>query len=314
MHRKICLIIISIFMVSNGHGETDAEARARILRQYGNSTQYENVIDTQNTKSLKRKLKNIQRKLKEPLVNDPKLYRSLNVIEKERYIKRRKKEREDMSSFLLKHHHLLEKEAQNKILAQKKKKEILESEQTVYDNQPGEIIVERGSVTNLEQVKKIAEQNKIKLDDNVFTGLLKGESKSALAEMLNSNPFEEMSLDQVKQMILIRTEGSRLNNWLKKNPVRLEAFAELVKDEKALPSLIEILNKSDKLTKYAMGCVFIFLVGIFINLKNSDKSMIKKIILKLSVTVATLGCNVLLFYFVFKDEVSPAWNIIKKAI
>lgn len=309
------LRLILIIVLSNSSFASDDAEREKILNKYGSKAQYDSVINTQRDEQIKRKLKSIRIRLKEPLIENPEQFKTMNELEKERYLDQRKRKREELSGYLLKHHHLLEKEEQEVIEANEKKRQLIEKNTTAKSielDQIDKMIEEYKKDFQQDDLEKKIEE--IKLDPNMMTKLLGEKSKLKATQMLKGNPLSKMSREQIKAVIMERTAGSFLNKWLRKNPKAFEVAIEVAKDEKALPSLISIMNRPDQMKKYGIGAIFLFVVAFLLNLKNSDMGLGKKILIKLGVMFVTMGANLYLFYYLFKKELTPALDAIFRVL
>ena len=308
MHKLKCFSLFYFITFLCFAQDSDNQVKQRILKEYGNVNQYQRVINAQNERQIKIKLKSYQKRLKEPLIENPSAFERLNVIDKERYIKNRKELREKMSAYILKHHHLLEEEKQQEILAEKKKKELVKKGPKTIELPSS--LLDNNEVAS-EELKKSLKEFKT-LDQNMFTNLLGKDSKNKMIDLLKNNLFSDMSEEEISRMILVRTEGKPLGRWLRNNPRVLLCLTQVLKDDKALSSLVDILNHPKTLKKYFFISLFVIFVFMFINLKLSTKSIIKKIFFKVATSLGAVGVNLFIFYLLFKEQLEPTVSIIKR--
>lgn len=307
---KNLFFIESIFLVfllssySFADNTEDDSAREKILREYGNRKQYESVVSEREDERIRIKIKTYQQRLKEPLIQNQNSFNALNPIEKERYIERRKSEQESMSQFILKHHNLVEIGPKTAIDSPSKMDEAVEN---FNDN---------GIKSNLELEQQLDKELKnlseLKITESMFTKFMSDENKNALFEMLKTNPFSAMSEAEIETMILLRTDGSLVNNFLRTNHKLRDTVVNLIKDKKATPALLSIINRPDALKKYGIACIIVVMIGFFLNLKNSKGGMLKRIFYKIFLGVITLLTNLAIFYLIFEKELTPTISIIKK--
>jgi hypothetical protein len=290
--------------------EDDQSIKDKILKQYGDRGQYESVVQSQQEEKIRIKIKTYQRRLREPLIKNPESYKQLNIVEKENYLQRRRQENEVMSRYILKHHKLLEREEQQKYLAQKKKEELLaerkkDSKPTASDIKNFDQLIENIS-------KDSSELEGVEINDSFLTSFMNENTKKAAMDLMKTNPFSAMSKGELESMILARTEGSPLNSLFKKNPKALVILVEVLQDKKAVPAMMSIINKPEQMKKYGFACIFIILIGFFINIKNSKAHFMKRVLYKIILSFSTIGCNLAVFYYLFYQEISPTVQIIKK--
>lgn len=297
--------LILVFCSFHLMAEDDSAIRDKIINKYGDRGQYEQVLENQKNDEVKRKIQNYQKRLKEPLILNRDYFQTLSPYEREQYLEKRREEKEQMSAYIFKHYQLLSESEKHHYDQISKKEE--ETSNLNLENLANDL----GKLDEL-QPKDKDMINPVKVKNSVFSNMLSGESKKKVEELLNQNPLSFVPKEEIKSMILSRTTGSRLNSFLKNNPKYLEMAIEIFQDKEALSSLASIINSPDKLKKYGFICLFVFVVGFLINLKSDGMGILKKILLKLGVTLASIVCNFVIFYYLFEKELHPTITIIKK--
>lgn len=302
------MLLLLLFLFSLAGYSDDSDERERILKKYGNKKQYNAVIKSQQDKDITRKLRIIQRKLKEPLIQNKKSFNQLSELEQERFLEQRYRKREELSAYLLKHHHLLEEEDKDIMRARADEKKLM-AKRLLSGNNSGQV-----SEKDFDDINTPKKKGIVIIESNIFSDMLEAKSKRAIVKMLHGNPFSEMSESEVREILLERTNKSRLHQWLKENPRAFDLLVDIVKDKESLPALVSIINKPNKIKKYAIGAIFLLLVTFLLNLKSTDAGFLKRLMLKLAVTFGSLGANVLLFYYLFKEELTPTLNVILRTL
>lgn len=153
------------------------------------------------------------------------------------------------------------------------------------------------------------------LNSGFLGKMMNAQMKEAAAKMMKSNPFKAMSNEQIKSMITGSLKpDSPVAKFFNNNPTVTNCLIAWIKDEKALPSFISILNQPQKM-KYLGYCVLgLFIFAFIVNLKNGGKSLLKRLALKIFLIFFTSTLNFALFYYFFKKELDPTIDVISKFI
>ncbi|MBT4793067.1 MAG: hypothetical protein HON90_15950 [Halobacteriovoraceae bacterium] len=200
------------------------------------------------------------------------------------------------------------------LLQELKDKPKTEEEPTaaVSDKTSSEGLTEQNTaLDNLTNVKLTA-GNTSPASDNFMTKMINETLKKELAKAIKKNPFSSMSSDEVKSLLLSSTKGSKVGAFLDKSPKLTLVISEVVRDKKAFPSFLSLINKPAKIKKYGIFVVVIFLVGFFLNMKNSKGSMLKRIFIKLGIMLGITFTNLLVAYFIFREEVKPTIDVVMR--
>lgn len=166
------------------------------------------------------------------------------------------------------------------------------------------LVKEHKNSPELEQ--KIKSLNK-ELDKSFVSRFLDKEMKEALGKMIAQNPFQYMSDAQAKKLLVARGGKS-----LADNPKLLSALSEWIRDKDALPKFLSIVGEGEKLKKYGLYFLVVFIVAFILNLKNSKNSILKRLIFKIMLMITTGIVNLSIFYILFKEELGPTIRIAKK--
>lgn len=145
------------------------------------------------------------------------------------------------------------------------------------------------------------------LDQSFVSRFMDQEMKDALGKMITQNPFQYLSDTQAKEMLIARGGKS-----LSDNPKLLNGLSEWLRDKEAMPRFLSIVGESEKMKKYGMYFLIVFVIAFFLNLKNSKNSILKRLVFKIMLMISTGVLNLLIFYYLFKEELSPTVRIAKK--
>ena len=150
------------------------------------------------------------------------------------------------------------------------------------------------------------------LKGSFITKMMNEQMKIAAAKMMKSNPFKDMEDEQVKGMITtVFKEGTPVKNFIDRNPKLLHATVKWIKDERAIPSFISIINKPDKMKYFGYSVLAVFICAFLINLKNSKHGLLKRIFFKMIMMVSTGVINITVFYILFQKELQPSIEVFK---
>lgn len=148
------------------------------------------------------------------------------------------------------------------------------------------------------------------IKDNFFTKMLNDNMKVAAAKMMRSNPFSSMDKEELRSMLVGRTAGTKLGNFLKNSPRLVTVLVDIAHDEKAIPSFISLINKPGKIKMYGFVVGSVFVIAFILNLFNSKSSLLKRVVNKFLIMGCAATINFGAFYFIFKQELQPTLNII----
>lgn len=166
------------------------------------------------------------------------------------------------------------------------------------------------SLANLGGMDKNGIQGKI--EESYITKFMDSASKKFLSEFLDENPFSKVPESQLRTILQSRFEGTPIGSYLKGDPKRMDFFVELVRDKQALPSFIKIVNRPDKVKKYGIIVICVFVASFIFNLFNKKGNLFQRLFRKLVVSLAAVTVNIGAFYFIFQDEIQPGLNIFFK--
>lgn len=145
------------------------------------------------------------------------------------------------------------------------------------------------------------------LDESMFGGMVSDEIKEGIAKMITDNPFQYMSDEQVKSLLV-----SKGGKSFSENPKLLSGVSEWIRDKKALPKFMAIIGEKEKLKTYGICFLVVFVVAFILNLRNGKHNIFKRLMLKLGLMITTTIVNLGVFYYLFQDNLAPTINILKK--
>jgi hypothetical protein len=165
---------------------------------------------------------------------------------------------------------------------------------------------------DLELEDKRVKPDKSKLP-GILGNILGGFKSSMIKKLLKTNPMSRMGHDQLKKMLKERFKGTKYATVLEKHETLLDIIVELIRDKKALPELVSILDKADKLLTYSYSFIGVFILAMLLNIFMFAKAgVFKRIMFKIFLTVSMPIVNLGIFYFMFKENLDPTVAIIKR--
>ena len=100
---------------------------------------------------------------------------------------------------------------------------------------------------------------------------------------------------------------------LKKHPKILDVMVEMIRDERALPEMVSIMDKHDQLLTYTYIFMGMFILATLLSVFMFQNSgVFKRILFEIFLTVSLPFINLVIFYFMFKKNLDPTVDIIKK--
>ncbi len=133
-------------------------------------------------------------------------------------------------------------------------------------------------------------------------------------ENIKNNPYRGQDPEVVIQMIEERARGTRLEKIFQKMP-RMKVFmAHWMTHEDALPRFVRILGKKKQLMNIGIFFIIIFLIMVYITEKWTEREnlIFVRMFKRWLGRVASLWMCVGLFYFVFRQDLGPTWQLVKK--
>lgn len=150
------------------------------------------------------------------------------------------------------------------------------------------------------------------LQDSFVSNMMTGVMKQVVSEFLKENPFSKMDREEVKSMIKLRMNGLPVEKLFEKNPKLLDMLVDWIRDKKALPKIIGIVNKPKEVKIYSFVVIAIFVLSFILNLVNSKGNLGKRILNKIGIFLGAFIINLGTFYFLFREELKPSLDIILK--
>lgn len=150
------------------------------------------------------------------------------------------------------------------------------------------------------------------LKESFVSGMMTGVMKQAINQFLKNNPFSKMDRDEVKSMIQVKTQGLPVAKLFEKNPKFLEMLVDWIRDEKALPKIIGIVNKPDEVKTYGIIVTVIFVLSFMLNIVNSKGNLFKRILKKMAIFTGAFAINLTAFLVLFKYDLKPTLDIVFK--
>lgn len=159
-----------------------------------------------------------------------------------------------------------------------------------------------------------AELKKLGYDNITAAALLDEKVVKVVQKMMAQNTFKNTSDDEVRKLILDKAKGSFMEGYLNNHPKVVNTFVEILKDEKAMSSMVGIFLRRSDLKLYAafwfglMVLAWLIKKMLFKKDWTSSKRMGMSVLVSLCVTVTSLT----IFYNMFHKEISPMTKIVMK--
>jgi hypothetical protein len=160
---------------------------------------------------------------------------------------------------------------------------------------------------------KMANTKKNQKVPGFFKKMLGGLQSKMIKKLLKTNPMSHMSHKDLKNSLIEKFKGGKLDPVIRKYPKLLDFVVGMIRDPDALASLVTILDKQEKMLTYTYSFVGIFILSILLNIfAFPNAGWFKKIMFKLFITIMVPVANLGIFYFMFKKELAPTIEVAKK--
>jgi hypothetical protein len=202
----------------------------------------------------------------------------------------------------------IEKETQQKEPAKTQNNLDLEESirKTVQDLQ----VVSKDNDSTSSDAQKIKGYRPRDLKDSYLTGVMDNVMKDMLKEFLKENPMSKMSEGEVRSLLEGRLNSIPGGNFFQNNPGALDFVVKWLRDERALPRLLSVVNEADRLKIYGIVVFCVFLFSFILNLFNSKGNLFKRILRKLMIIAGVTFTNFVVFYIMFKPNVQPTIDLL----
>ncbi len=172
------------------------------------------------------------------------------------------------------------------------------------------------TVEKIEEAPQKIKDGAIELGEKALTidDLMSEKFQKMIEETLKNNPLKDMDREELKRMLLERSQGQPVEKLFKSFPVTLDIAVDMVRDEKAALGLIRLAKKKDALMNYTAIWIVLFLSFWMLRKRIAPKTapFIRRFIFKtiLSITGSVISFSI--FYYMFKDEIAPTIAILVK--
>ncbi len=341
--KKALLTILFVFLLPSVMAEEPTEedrAREKLFDEYGGRDEYEKrQVEAKSAKGMKNldrskyQIKVAKKGLLKPMIEDQAIFDSLEPDAQKRYLDQRRADRAKLISFIRRTVKRLDRYMSAQEIFRLKTNTAfgLASEdidrlgyragspdmpipyELSEDGSDGATLKGgKASDGTMVSGKKIQSAIPKGINQNFLLGMMPAHIKGMLGKMMKENPLSFMKRGEIKDIIVQRTEGKPLGSFLKNNPKILNTIIDICHDKKAIPSFISIINQPLKTKLYGALFLVLIIVIFILNLKNSNKSLFKRILFKLFLTGMSLSINLILFIGIFYDELKPTFDILKK--
>lgn len=152
----------------------------------------------------------------------------------------------------------------------------------------------------------------VSIKESYLSNVMSSDAKKFVAEFLRKNPFSEVPAPELRALVSARLNGIPFGKMLDNNPKLMDMFVELLRDKKAIPSLLSLINKPEKVKQFGIFALAVFVMVFILNLFNSKGNIFKRILIKMSIGLTAFTCNLVAIYVIFGEEIQPTLNIVLK--
>jgi hypothetical protein len=158
----------------------------------------------------------------------------------------------------------------------------------------------------------LEEMKKLGYEQITAAALLDDKVLAILQRTLKERPVATLPIEKVKVMILENSKGSILADLFERFPRTLNFVVDFVRDEKALPGLLDILLRKDDLKSYGYIWLVIFIFGLYVKSRVIKPKWVfkKRFLYSLSFSLVLSSISLYLFYSLFSEEITPSLSVL----
>ncbi|GEM_PF-3861411 len=164
------------------------------------------------------------------------------------------------------------------------------------------------------EIQKIEESPALTGDVSAIENMSSEQMEKMFEEALKNNPLKGMDREAVKSLLKERVKGQPVEKIFKTVPVTLEIMVDMVRDEKVMQGLVNIMKQKEKLRNYAGLWLLLVVVCWVYKRRVAPKtaSFKKRFIFKTAITLLGSIASFGLFYVMFSKDIDPFLSIILK--
>jgi hypothetical protein len=146
------------------------------------------------------------------------------------------------------------------------------------------------------------------------TALMDEKVVKVVKKMMEQSTLKNATNEEVRTLILDKAKGSFMEGYLKKHPKVTDTFVEILRDEKAMSSLVGIFLRRGDLKLYAGFWFGLMILAWLLKKMFFKKNWTpgKRFGMGLLVSVCVTTTSLTIFYNMFSNEISPMAKIVIK--
>ena len=135
-----------------------------------------------------------------------------------------------------------------------------------------------------------------------------------LKEAINEMKIENVPPEFHKAVVMGKVKGTPWETIFEKNPKLLSISAGILADKRALLGMFGILERKSDIKLFGIICLFILVASWVLKKIMIDKSWnrLHRYSLTLFISVLSLTVSMAVFYQLFKEELTPSIQIVRK--
>lgn len=135
-----------------------------------------------------------------------------------------------------------------------------------------------------------------------------------LQKMFEKSPLIKMKESQVQEALMEKARGSFMEGILRDNPKLLSCLADIMRDKKAMPSIMGIFLRQGDLFIYLFVWIgFMAMTAVLKKIVLNDyMRRLQRILIGTGISLAMSTLSLYSFYKIFEPELGPAAHIVMK--
>lgn len=136
---------------------------------------------------------------------------------------------------------------------------------------------------------------------------------AVLKKALKQSNLKTLPREDVKKIVGESLKGNPLGKVFQKFPQGLEVFVDVIRDEHALPGLLDIFAERKKLQYFGYGWMIMFFLSLWFkgSIIDKYKPFYVRIPQSILYSLTFTGIVMTAYYFLFKDQLDPTIQVVR---
>lgn len=163
-------------------------------------------------------------------------------------------------------------------------------------------------------LEAVEELKRLGHDNITAASFLDEKVVKVIRRLLVNSPVRDLPREKVRELILDKSKDKAFGPFLLNNPKIVDVLVDILKDKKALPSLMGIFLRKEDLKYYFYMWLGLVLFGYLFKkfFVPVEWLGLKQALATIVINLVIAGLSISIFYNVFKNELDPLLRVIGK--